>query len=77
MSQSKVLRNAYNNARREGKSKEEAREIQQQAKSEYWEKRHQREFGGKKKECDHYNEESDFDSDLNGNGTNWHTAEDI
>lgn len=24
-----------------------------------------------------YHAESDFDSDLNGNGTNWHTAEDL
>lgn len=24
-----------------------------------------------------HNEETDFNSDLNGNGTNWHTSEDL
>ncbi|APZ82917.1 hypothetical protein [Flavobacterium phage FL-1] len=65
---------AYNEVRRNGGSKEEARAVSAQV----YEKTTKEDFNRFMAKSSNYNEDgSDFDSDLNGNGTDWHTSEDL
>jgi hypothetical protein len=66
--------NAYKETRHNGGSKEEAKKASIEASERYYQKTRDRQFG----KCGDYNSnESDFDSDVNGNGTNWHLADDL
>lgn len=72
-------RKAYQAAVKSGKSKDEAKQASAAAKSEI-DKQYQ--SAGKpsttKPSKVYYDEGGhDFDSDLNGNGTDWHTADDL
>jgi len=65
---------AYNDVRRSGGSKEEARNVSQQVYHKTESERFDRFMGNK---STYKEDSSDFNSDINGNGTDWHTSEDL
>ncbi|WP_185246669.1 hypothetical protein [Chryseobacterium bernardetii] len=77
MSRLNTINKAYKNAISEGKTKSEAKAIKKQAENSYWENRISREYRNELPKNSNSQKEYDFDSDLNGNGTNWHTSEDL
>lgn len=77
MSRLNIVNKAYKNAISEGKTKSEAKEAKKQAESDYWSKRNSREFKNNLPKNNSSPKAYDFDDELNGNGTDWHTAEDL
>lgn len=66
--------NAYKETKQNGGSKEECKNAASIASDRYWEQTRQRQFGN----CGNSsNDNSDFDSDANGNGTRWHDSDDL
>ena len=69
-------RKAYQKAIKQGLSKDQAKKASNNVKAEI-----DREYQGlKPKSNSNYSYDDkafDFDSDLNGNGTHWHTADDL
>ena len=63
--------NAYRETRSSGGSKSEA---SSEATDRYHQHTQERQFGNCKS---HESNESDFDSEINGSGTNWHTSDDL
>lgn len=57
------------NDMKEGATKEQA--------NRHWKKSDERRDFENNNFNQHPSDESDFDSDINGNGTNWHTSEDL
>ena len=75
MSRLSKMRTAYGKAMKETNgNKEVAKAAQKEAESKHWVKMN-KQFS--KEASGNHQSESNFDSDLNGNGTNWHTAEDL
>lgn len=70
---------AYHTAIKSGKSKDEAKQASNEAKREIDIKYQEAGKPSTSTLSKGYYKEGgyDFDSDLNGNGTNWHTAKDL
>lgn len=66
--------NAYKETRSNGGSKSEAKQASSEATERYHKHTQERQFGNCKS---HNSNESDFDSEINGSGTNWHTSDDL
>jgi hypothetical protein len=66
--------NAYKETRSNGGSKSEAKQASSEATERYHQHTQERQFGNCKS---HNSNESDFNSEINGSGTNWHTSEDL
>lgn len=65
---------AYKEVRSSGGSKDEARQASQEATEKYYAKVR----SDQSRIAGHYEDDKhDFDSSFNGEGTNWHTAEDL
>jgi len=65
---------AYSETRSNGGSKSEAKQASAEASERYSQHTQERQFG----RCGSDNSDaSDFDSHTNGNGTNWHVADDL
>lgn len=77
MSRLNTINKAYKNAISEGKTKSEAKEAKKQAENDYWAKRTSREYRNDLPKNDISQKAYDFDDNLNGNGTDWHTSEDL
>lgn len=77
MSRLQKINKAYKNAISEGKTKEEAKAVKKQADSDYWSDRLKREYKTDLPKSSNNQNAYDFESDINGNGTHWHTSEDL
>ena len=66
--------NAYKESRSNGGSKSEAKQASSEATERYHQQTQERQFVNCKS---HDSNDSDFDSEMNGSGTNWHTSDDL
>lgn len=65
---------AYKETKRNGGTKSECKQASLEATEKYHKHTQQRQFGSDK---NYESKNHDFDSDINGNGTRWHTADDL